>query len=245
MDSCRPGRRAGISLRRHSSRRSAYYACLAGTTTGDFNWIATLATTAFSIYITVHLIYTVWKRGRWMSIKNSFFIVLLLCPLYLQANEEKQPEGFYKITTPDGHPVYTDQKPREDQQAEKIIPPELQTIPSNPVEEQFFEAEALLKEYDVFNIISPGPNETLHNIDSLILTTQIQPNLFPGDFIQLSMNGEVIKANSRNKNIAVTLPGRGSYSFVAKIFSQDKQLLKSAGPITVHIKKHSVLFNKD
>ncbi|HEX7029364.1 MAG TPA: DUF4124 domain-containing protein [Gammaproteobacteria bacterium] len=165
--------------------------------------------------------------------RNAFFIALaLLVPPAIA--------GTYKWVDKDGTVHYSDTPVKG---AEEVDLPEPMMFDAPEVEPPAMTAETEAREepfaYAAFAFISPKQDQVFWNTAGTIpVQLDLEPRLRPGHTVQLYLNGEPVAMSG----LGTTLTGvhRGSWNVRAAVVDQDGKEIATAGPVTFHVKQHSI-----
>lgn len=176
-------------------------------------------------------------------------IAVLLTVTVLQAEDgvvDKEvapevPSGIYKQVMPDGSVQFTD-KPLSSG-AEPVNIRDVNTVEGARKKRQEIDAEiqekappaASREEYSNLAISSPEPGATIRNpVEPIPIEVAINPQLQPGDRLELTDNGEVLEGAS------LVRPDRGTHQLRARIISAEGEVLIESDVIEVYIHRTTV-----
>lgn len=154
----------------------------------------------------------------------------------------------YKSVDAKGNITYTD-KPPANSASEALKMPSTNTMPMAPpvvnVKRKEGEGEGDKEkgpvEYTRFEIVSPANDEMLgQDVDMVTISAVLEPGLQEGHTVQLFYNGKPV-GNPGDLSFSIEGLERGTYTVEAKIFDQQKRVIKSAPKIQFHVRRHSVL----
>jgi hypothetical protein len=89
--------------------------------------------------------------------------------------------------------------------------------------------------YKTFDIISPTDQQTFQNQRQIPVQINIEPDLQPGDKIQLYLDGNPYASPEARTTLELNELDRGSHTITAVIFDKNHSILKSSKTITVFI----------
>ena len=148
----------------------------------------------------------------------------------------------FKRELPDGTVIFSDQphpdatrvEPRDPQ----VIPSFQSPPPSSPASEP--QAEPFL--YHRLAITMPGDDEVIWNHEETIeVGIDIEPALQAGHRLVILIDGAVVADASRGGRFTISSVFRGTHSLEAVVEDADGSALIAAGPITFHLRQHSIL----
>lgn len=94
--------------------------------------------------------------------------------------------------------------------------------------------------YTTFEILSPGPQETLANIGSTMsVELATVPALQPAHRIEIEYDGERLPLSTRSLSISVTDVFRGEHTLAAVIVDAGGAEIARAGPVTFFVQQRS------
>ena len=154
----------------------------------------------------------------------------------------------YKWVDEDGNIVYSD-TPKEG--AEEVKVPELITTPAikvdKPKKTEDKKPEEQPKPYKKFSIASPENDAIVRdNTGNITLALDIEPALQTqfGHSISYLLDGSVVAKNLKSSSYTYTNIDRGSHNLSAVLKNKQGKTIKTTRPITVHLKRHSILHQK-
>lgn len=152
----------------------------------------------------------------------------------------------YKRVEKDGTVTYSD-TPVEG--AEEISLPPLTTMPPpvTPVAAEEPETVKAGPPYRAFSIISPENDATIRsNEGNVTISLTIDPPLRAdeGDRIALHMDGAVMINGSTGLTMSLQNVDRGTHRLHAEVRDSSGRVLAKTSPVTIHVKRHSMLHNK-
>lgn len=91
------------------------------------------------------------------------------------------------------------------------------------------------KPYTLFALRSPADQATIQNQPIIAVDININPDLQPGDLIQIYLDGNPWGKPLPSTHFEFTAPERGIHQISAKLFDKNGQLLKETPSNTVYI----------
>jgi len=171
--------------------------------------------------------------------KFLLILVLFSCPALAEV---------YKSVTADGEVVYTD-KPV--QGAERLSMPPLPTYAPPPLPTRSYVPAATPSQekpqvYKSLEFVTPVNDETVrNNLGVLNIELKLSPPLLSrrGHRVQFFLNGEPYGPAQGRTSLTISNLDRGEYRLSAAVVDANGETVISAGEITVHMKRHSILQN--
>jgi hypothetical protein len=143
----------------------------------------------------------------------------------------------------DGSKTYSD-RPLPGGQAVEVQPAQTYsapapTAPSNPAlsREQQDVMQAANFQYQC--AISPRPDETLQNPDSVTIGVQLAPALRPGDQMKFSLDGAALSNEQNATSVTVPFPDRGSHTASVNVTDRSGKPLCSTSA-TFHVQRSNL-----
>lgn len=190
--------------------------------------------------------------------KKMISLLLLSLTIALGAAEP----AIYKTVDADGNVIFTDVPPRDAADAVRIskgnnytptqseatpepeadVPPAGQDQP--PPDDPAYVASEV--SYDHITIATPADDAAVReNAGNLSVQVNLSPqlDLANGHSIQLMLNGNLASSGT-STTLSITNVDRGTHGLVAQVVNATGEILASSGPITFHMLRHSVLFNR-
>lgn len=147
----------------------------------------------------------------------------------------------FKRELPDGTVIFSDQPHPDATRVEPRDPQVIQSFqspPSPPEREQPPEPFS----YDRLVITMPGDDEVIWNHEETIdVSVDIEPELQEGHRLVILIDGVVVADASRGGRFTISSVFRGTHSLEAIIEDAEGTALNSAGPVTFHLRQHSIL----
>lgn len=154
----------------------------------------------------------------------------------------------FKTINPDGSTSYSDVKTEG---AEAITPPELTPTPAVKLPKKKVAARPAEENkalgYKSFSISSPANNAVVRNNNGDVhITLSITPALQTSfkHSITVLLDGKPVKSDISTTQVKLSNIDRGMHSISAQII-EDKKIIKSASPVTIHVKRQSKLHGKN
>jgi hypothetical protein len=95
--------------------------------------------------------------------------------------------------------------------------------------------------YKTFEIISPKNEETLQNQPIIPVEMNIEPNMLPGDKIQLMLDGKPAGTPTATAYQELGIVERGTHTLYAVIVNNKGQNIKQTSTITIYIHRASTI----
>lgn len=149
--------------------------------------------------------------------------------------------GTYKWVDKNGNVHYSDKPVKGAEEVDLPDPmvfdaPETEPLPRPAADEANEEKFA----YTRFAFISPKQDQVFWNNAGIIpVQLDVKPRLRPGDEVELYFNGEHVAMNGLGTTLTEVY--RGAYTIRAVIKGRDGEEVATAGPVTFHVKQHSVV----
>ncbi|MCW8385821.1 DUF4124 domain-containing protein [Fluoribacter dumoffii] len=160
----------------------------------------------------------------------SLSLMMCICISYAQ---------IYKWTDSQGNVHFSD-TPHEG--AEIITIPEEQSYSSpNPSststpKEEDEQPVKLKHTYTKIEIAQPKPGATIRNNQGFVeISVEVEPELFPGDQLQLIYDNAPLGKPQTNPLFEVNGMYRGSHTFAVQIVDADENVLETSEPITIYV----------
>jgi hypothetical protein len=96
--------------------------------------------------------------------------------------------------------------------------------------------------YKVFEMVSPKNQETIQNQPTIVVTFKTDPELKPGDTIQVSIDGKPWGNPVAGTRAEINLLERGEHTLSAQLLGKDRNVLNTIPPITIFVHRASNLF---
>ncbi|MBL4569778.1 MAG: hypothetical protein JKY21_01275 [Alcanivorax sp.] len=203
----------------------------------------------FALFICSVAVQNRKKQGDIKMLRLITAIVVLSMTAVLQAEEgrgdqEVTPEtqsGIYKQVMPDGSVQFTD-KPLSSG-AEPVNIRNVNTVEGARKERREIDAEvqertppaASRKEYSGLSISSPAQGATIRNpVEPIPIEVAINPQLQPGDRLELTDNGKVLEGTS------LVQPDRGTHQIQARIIDGKGKVLIESDVVEFYIHRTTV-----
>lgn len=95
--------------------------------------------------------------------------------------------------------------------------------------------------YKAFEIISPKNEETLQNQPIIPVEMKIEPNMLPGDKIQLMLDGKPVGTPTATAYQELGIVERGTHTLYAVIVNNKGQNIKQTSTVTIYIHRASTI----
>ncbi|KTD68034.1 MULTISPECIES: DUF4124 domain-containing protein [Legionella] len=165
---------------------------------------------------------------------NKFFVFLsltmVICASYAQ---------IYRWTDSQGNVHFSD-TPHPG--AEVITIPDAQSFSSPtpstaPTEPEHGEHAVKLKHtYTKLAIAQPQTSTTIRNNQGFVaVTVEVEPDLFPGDKLQLIYDNGALGEPQRNPVFEVNGMYRGTHTLAVQILDADGNVIETSDPITIYV----------
>lgn len=90
--------------------------------------------------------------------------------------------------------------------------------------------------YTKIGIVQPGSGATIRNNQGFVtVTAQTEPDLFPGDKLQLLYDNAVLGEPQKNPVFEINGMYRGSHTLAVQIMDEDGNVIDSSDPITIYV----------
>jgi len=170
--------------------------------------------------------------------------LILIIALGLATSVQAAETKVYKQVNEDGSITYTDQPPEAG--AETVTMPELQVVQPPVITRSLRDSrnrpasEVNARPYADLRMVKPEPEESFWGTGGT-LTVQLysEEPLDENHSINYYFDGE-LAGSSQSMTQILTEVFRGTHAVKADIVDQRGRVLASAGPVTFHMKQHSV-----
>lgn len=95
--------------------------------------------------------------------------------------------------------------------------------------------------YQTLEIISPKNDESIQNQPVIPVEMRIEPNMLPGDKIQLMLDGKPVGTPTATAYQELGLVERGTHTLEAVIINNKDQIIKRSSTITINVHRNSVI----
>ena len=161
----------------------------------------------------------------------------------------------YKVTDADGNVVFTDVPPRPDEQADQVelgigstfeiedaLPADSSATSWSSTDSSDENTEDIQQSgYEMLKVVAPENDSSVReNAGNVVVSIAINPELRPGNRLQLEMDGKVIRTTT-TKRINLTEVDRGSHVLRAHVIDDSGDRLISSEPSVFHLSRYSVL----
>lgn len=155
----------------------------------------------------------------------------------------------YRTVDANGNVIFTDKKPKNDDQAEAVEIGPILTLPATPVKPRpprtsSQQNKAASAVYDSIVITTPADEETFRNVPSITVTAKVTPPAKGGHRFRLLLDGNV-EQDSDSPQFKIEQPSRGAHSLQVQVIDRQGKALISSGVSTIYVHRHSVHFNKE
>ncbi len=161
----------------------------------------------------------------------------------------------YKVTDADGNVVFTDVPPRPGEKADEVelgsgstvdikssLPQETSaTSWSSATSDDENTEEIPQYGYEMLQVVSPANDASVReNAGNVVVSIAINPELRPGNRLQLEMDGKVIRTTT-TKRVSLTEVDRGTHVLRAHVIDDSGDRLISSEPSVFHLSRYSVI----
>jgi hypothetical protein len=95
------------------------------------------------------------------------------------------------------------------------------------------------------NITSPSNEQAIkNNAGNLSVSVAVTPRLSEDLFITLTSSSGMKAGPQKSQRFSFTNLDRGSHTFIATVANASGKVIKRSAPVTVHLQRHSVLFQR-
>lgn len=99
------------------------------------------------------------------------------------------------------------------------------------------------KPYQTFTLISPTDQESIQNQVAIPVKVATEPELQPGDTIQLIVDGSPWGSPEKNTSLEIKLLDRGTHQVSARLMGANGNILKETNTVTIFVHRASSNFN--
>ena len=161
----------------------------------------------------------------------------------------------YKVTDADGNVVFTDVPPRPGEQADEVqlgrgstveiesaLPEESSATSWSSTSSDDENTEEIQQfGYEMLQVVSPENDASVReNAGNVVVSIAINPELRPGNRLQLEMDGKVIRTTT-TKRVSLTEVDRGTHVLRAHVIDDSGDRLISSEPSVFHLSRYSVI----
>ncbi len=161
----------------------------------------------------------------------------------------------YRVTDADGNVVFTDVPPRPDEEAEPVelgrgstveirsaLPEESSATSWSSTSSDDEDTEEIQQfGYEMLQVVSPENDASVReNAGNVVVSIAINPELRPGNRLQLEMDGKVIKTTT-TKRMNLTEVDRGTHVLRAHVIDDSGDRLISSEPSVFHLSRYSII----
>jgi hypothetical protein len=93
--------------------------------------------------------------------------------------------------------------------------------------------------YKIFEIKSPANESTIQNQPTIPVEFKIEPNMLPGDKIQMYLDGKPAGTPAGTPYQELGIVERGTHTISASIINGQGQVIKTASQITIYVHRNS------
>lgn len=149
----------------------------------------------------------------------------------------------YQVVDNSGDITYSD-TPSKNAQKLNVTPTNVsKTNPPPTTTKQSINDGAIAKKpYTVFKIVSPMDQETIQNQFDIIINLQVEPDLQPGDAIQVYVDGNPTGPAAKTTSISLGQLNRGVHQVYAVLTDSKSSRLKQSNAITIYVHNASAAF---
>ena len=167
---------------------------------------------------------------------NKFFVFLslmiVICASYAQ---------IYKWTDSQGNVHFSD-TPHEGAvivtipDAQSFSSPTPPTSPAPPSSEHEDHTVKLKHTYTKLAIAQPQSGTTIRNNQGFVaVTVEVEPELFPGDKLQLLYDNGALGEPQRNPVFEINGMYRGTHTLAVQVLDADENVIETSDPITIYV----------
>lgn len=178
------------------------------------------------------------------------FILLCICTIVSYATVYMKTDSAGNISYTDvpstnaqavngitGNTVSSSQAPSE------TTTPASQSTDNKSNQTQAIAPEEGNKPYQTFTIVSPTDQQTIQNQVVIPVKVATDPELQPGDTVQLVVDGNPWGSPEKNANLEIKLLERGTHQISARLIGENGNILKETTTITIFVHRASSNFN--
>lgn len=118
---------------------------------------------------------------------------------------------------------------------------EQQPIAKNSVDEDENQPTSNSATYTKFDIVSPKNESTMQNQPVIPVEMVIEPNMLPGDKIQLMLDNNPVGTPTATSYQEIGLVERGTHSLYAVIKNNKDQVIKKSSTVTIYVHRNSTI----
>lgn len=95
--------------------------------------------------------------------------------------------------------------------------------------------------YKTFQITSPKEGENIQNQPTVSVTMTIEPNMLPGDKVQLMLDGKAAGTPSASIYQELAIEARGAHSIYGVIMDKNGATIKQSNTVSFFVHRNSVI----
>ena len=179
-----------------------------------------------------------------MQTKTTGALLLLLALLTASTDVNAK---IYKTVDAEGHVVFTDVPPKDDQQPVEVETHNTYT-PATPIAAPEAEPEPEVTDEDIapsytsLRITAPSEDEPVReNAGNVTISVTNTPALDTsrGHTLQVLLD-DIVMANGEGSSLSLTNVDRGTHSVIAQIVDAQGEIKITSEPVTFHMLRHSI-----
>lgn len=189
-----------------------------------------------------------------MSIKKKIKLLATLSVWLLCIVPGLTHATIYEYRNADGNPVFSDTPPPNvNSKAVKLGPVSGFTAPTTPEPEKEVttptHADNMLEKpsqpehvsYTKLELISPAKQSHYHNTSSIPVEVYLEPELQPGDTIEVLVDGKLRGAPHTSDSFYITEYNRGKHQLQVQIKSKEGKILSRSLPSIFYLHRKSII----
>ncbi|QMT60506.1 DUF4124 domain-containing protein [Legionella sp. PC997] len=166
----------------------------------------------------------------------SFALIMLICASYaaqIYRWTDSQGNVHFSDTPHEGAEIVTIP---DSQSFSSPTPSTSQTPGQEPQPEENSDTVKLKHSYTEIAIAEPAPGATIRNNQGFVMVTaQIEPDLLPGDKIQLLYDNVALGEPQTNLVFEIKGMYRGSHTLAVQVIDAEGNVLDKSEPITIYV----------
>lgn len=95
--------------------------------------------------------------------------------------------------------------------------------------------------YKVFQIVKPTNGETIQNQPVIPVEMHFEPNMMPGDKVQLYIDGSPVGTPTVTTYQEIGLVDRGTHTLYGAIINKNNQAIKRSNSVTLYVHRNSTV----
>lgn len=95
--------------------------------------------------------------------------------------------------------------------------------------------------YQTLAIVSPANESTIQNQPVIPVEMKVEPNILPGDKIQLMLDSKPVGTPSATQYQELGIVDRGTHSLYAVILNSKNEVIKQSSAVTIHVRRNSIV----